>query len=620
MKKRDSVDLAWRLAMAVTEDLNVHCRSFAENYWVFPEEGIATPPLEVHHDAVHRKMVGAIRGRNLKALIGCIDSVWEAYHTPDAIRLIRQVRALFCKNAQFSDKKTCLPKGIASFKLAERICAITNKRLNYYHLFPERLDDALSYQMSIVQRTVEKVMGDLDVFIDSIPDRVRLTSGATEHLPRARALPHMKLRGKIRCSPGAAPLVDALYRSFGISAPPFTLTAFNRVSMVEKNWTTYRVIACESTGTMPLQLAFDSWIKERLLLCLGIDLRDQERNFQMARQASIDGFNATVDMRMASDLTSLGVVAVSASRRWFSFLLRLRASHYSLKEYDNSVTRGRYAKFSSMGNGCTFGLETLLFAAACVAVGSKTYSVYGDDIVIERDLVPALLRLLRHMGFRHNESKTFCEEGPGFRESCGGDFLRGVDVTPFYLRKQVSRASEFCLLVNGLAATTPVDGNTWALLRDLYRKHGGLIGARTDDPAGNIWVDTTTAYRRGLLRYTKYRKDGNFFLSGITTQRQYVVVERCQKSVGSRSRWLWYLEAKRGAGDDVYPDLGLLSRTRCHKLLLQRCDADDFPRSPRVTSDVSIGHQQHKERRLAWIPPCTTAPGHLHRWSDYLLA
>jgi hypothetical protein len=42
------------------------------------------------------------------------------------------------------------------------------------------------------------------------------------------------------------------------------------------------------------------------------------------------------------------------------------------------------------------------------------------------------------LGFEVNVEKTFYDPGPGFRESCGGDYLHGRDVRPFYMRAPVS--------------------------------------------------------------------------------------------------------------------------------------------------------------------------------------
>jgi len=93
-------------------------------------------------------------------------------------------------------------------------------------------------------------------------------------------------------------------------------------------------------------------------------------------------------------------------------------------------------KFSSMGNGYTFELETVIFSAITAAVhemvtgeAAKLHQnvfVYGDDIICKTDVSLDVIAALRWFGFSLNERKSFVS-GP-FRESCGGDYFNGVPV------------------------------------------------------------------------------------------------------------------------------------------------------------------------------------------------
>jgi hypothetical protein len=89
---------------------------------------------------------------------------------------------------------------------------------------------------------------------------------------------------------------------------------------------------------------------------------------------------------------------------------------------DKSYT---FEKISSMGNGFTFALESLIFGAlvrcAIRRTGSvKKSAVYGDDLIVPVTAAPYLKTLLEYFGFQLNEDKSFAA-GP-FRESCGKDF------------------------------------------------------------------------------------------------------------------------------------------------------------------------------------------------------
>jgi hypothetical protein len=130
-----------------------------------------------------------------------------------------------------------------------------------------------------------------------------------------------------------------------------------------------------------------------------------------------------------------------------------------------------------MGNGFTFELESLLFYAIAKTVrhfrrGSGIISVYGDDIIVGSDYAEHLSWVLGYVGFSVNPSKSFID-GP-FRESCGGHYLVGVDVTPFYLRAPISKLRDVIKMANqvrrwsimpGLGMCDPTLEELWKLLK-----------------------------------------------------------------------------------------------------------------------------------------------------------
>jgi hypothetical protein len=88
----------------------------------------------------------------------------------------------------------------------------------------------------------------------------------------------------------------------------------------------------------------------------------------------------------------------------------------------------------AMGIGFTFPLQTLLFYAIVSAIckltkTTGTVSVYGDDLIYPMRIHPYVEKVFTDLGFQLNNDKTFADTD--FRESCGGDFFRGVDVRPF---------------------------------------------------------------------------------------------------------------------------------------------------------------------------------------------
>jgi len=100
-----------------------------------------------------------------------------------------------------------------------------------------------------------------------------------------------------------------------------------------------------------------------------------------------------------------------------------------------------------MGNAFTFELETLIFhslaLAVCDHLGLSTTDVttFGDDVILPKQGVDLFYRVLRTCGFIPNQEKSF-SDGP-FRESCGTDWLRGIDIRPYYQKKLVSGRTLF---------------------------------------------------------------------------------------------------------------------------------------------------------------------------------
>lgn len=217
----------------------------------------------------------------------------------------------------------------------------------------------------------------------------------------------------------------------------------NKIAFVPKSYETFRTIAIEPTMNLFLQLGVDGFIRKRLKRWL-IDLDDQSRNQRLARDGSrhfalLSAF-CTLDLSMASDTIALRLLRELLPVSWYHYL-------YSLRSPSGTVTIGKetrtikYEKISSMGNGYTFAIESLVFAALCHAVikynvgkfKPSLVAVYGDDIIVPRTYATEVIEILQKAGFALNLEKSFIE-GP-FRESCGADWFNGKPVRPVYLTR-----------------------------------------------------------------------------------------------------------------------------------------------------------------------------------------
>ncbi len=233
----------------------------------------------------------------------------------------------------------------------------------------------------------------------------------------------------------------------------FRITPGNRVITVPKNAKTERIIAIEPTMNSYVQKGIGGLIRSRLkrlrdpqgyYIC---NLDDQERNQLLAKEGSIDGLLATIDLSSASDSVSMELVDALLPPDWVIAIKQARSPVGVLPSGETVV----YQKVSSMGNGFTFELESLIFWALSSSVASllrpidHRMSIYGDDIIVPVSICPTLIWVLNYCGFTCNMKKTFTA-GP-FRESCGKHYFRGTDVTPLYIRKDIDtpeRVIWFC--------------------------------------------------------------------------------------------------------------------------------------------------------------------------------
>lgn len=473
---------------------------------------------------------GAIRARDYRYLAGCGDSLLPDVTGAEAWRTILQIEAFFKKNASFTAPLEARLSALLSFEEGERICERTNERLDLFFSEHGENHPDLRKKVKLAQRYIDKVLGDPADFVAKLPQLVRVTTGATATRSRRHALPPLKINKRVTCTPGALPYLDALSAFWGYGDLGGKLISRNRVTFVPKSWKTERTIACEPDGNLPLQLAFDSYAKTRLRR-VGINLSDQTRNQELACEGSISDGLATIDLSMASDTLAYNTVALLLPESWFGYLRSVRSQYYEMYKGE----RKSYHKFSSMGNGATFALETLVFAALAYSVGSKRFSVYGDDIIVETELANDLIELLAFFGFTVNTEKSYTS-GP-FKESCGAHWYSGVRITPKYIRELDRRKATWCHLVNCMMAICKPGGQLEDYLVALVHKASLPLVPFNEDSMSGVWVDTHTAYVKKLIVCATRGR-----YAWRPRMKAYKPTSRAVRFFDSRALFLWFLE------------------------------------------------------------------------------
>lgn len=222
----------------------------------------------------------------------------------------------------------------------------------------------------------------------------------------------------------------------------FNVVRGNTLTVVPKNAKTDRTICYEPHMNIRVQLAIGSYIRGRLAKS-GVNLNDQSINARRAQVASRFGHLCTIDLSSASDTISVELVRELLPPDWFALLNKARSHETLWPDGEWRVNQ----KFSSMGNGFTFELESLIFFALCSAV-TRGVSVYGDDIVAPTAAFHSIRDVLEYAGFTLNVRKSFWEGW--FRESCGSDVFRGLDCTPVYVRSLSGDLDWFIKIHNAL--------------------------------------------------------------------------------------------------------------------------------------------------------------------------
>jgi hypothetical protein len=366
-------------------------------------------------------------------------------------------------------------RAIAKWLAAERENEATNVRLlsvhGEYNVLPR-----VTFERFIAKSCefIEAIIGEMPEDSDYIGG---FSGGASTSKRRTESHPASKFLGKADITTDALPLWNSVYedleawRQFD-SELTIREVRGNVMFTVPKNTEIDRVAAKEPDLNMFLQRGLGSKIRKSLRR-VGINLNDQSRNQSLAREGSITGDLATLDLSSASDSVTTAFVEAVMPIHWFSALNSIR-SKVTMIEDEEHVNE----MFSSMGNGFTFELESLLFYTLARVTAyfrgiPGIISVYGDDLIVPTELVHDLISVLSFFGFQVNTKKSYWEGD--FRESCGGHFVNGADVTPFYLRAPLKNLTDLIKVANAIrhwalrgsdVEYVPEVYALWAKLRD----------------------------------------------------------------------------------------------------------------------------------------------------------
>jgi hypothetical protein len=212
-----------------------------------------------------------------------------------------------------------------------------------------------------------------------------------------------------------------------------------------------------------------------------------------------------------------------------------------------------------MGSAVIFPLQTIIYSCLAIAAvlrsqrasdrfssdaienAARRVRVFGDDIIIPKYAYGYMLKLLHWVGLKVNDTKTF--SGGNFRESCGVDAFRGVDVTPAYLVRAPERVGE-----SDVGSFIEVSNNFWkqgywhtaTWLDSFTSRWNHLIPVIDDDLSG----EGRFSFTGPQITHLRKRWDP------VTQQEQVRVVGfivRTRRTRGSPRQDLhqWFIESPR---------------------------------------------------------------------------
>nr|QDH89542.1 MAG: RNA-dependent RNA polymerase [Leviviridae sp.] len=135
----------------------------------------------------------------------------------------------------------------------------------------------------------------------------------------------------------------------------------NTLFTVAKNSEISRTCCTEPLLNMLMQKALGTWLEERMEAKLGISLAKQpDVNRSLTRQGSVDGTYGTLDLSSASDSISMSLCEWAFPPMFTRWLKRFRSQIVRYPDGHEEELR----MVSTMGNGFTFPLETIIFGCA----------------------------------------------------------------------------------------------------------------------------------------------------------------------------------------------------------------------------------------------------------------
>lgn len=424
-------------------------------------------------------------------------------------------KAKFRPDGSLIDEDALHEEALCSFLTTEARLAA----LSHHSIDSARTTVPIAAVIHTARRKIAELIGEWD--FERVTKGCGFSGGSSTRLKRRDAAPANKFVGRPHVTPGCLPVITEFVRRSPIWADALRqgadgkldvcLVPGNEFFTVDKSATARRPACKEPELNMFIQKGLGDYFRRSLRKVQfdpgskrrskwkGINLDTQEWNAEFAFEASFTGQFATIDLSAASDSISMTLIDKLFDEDWFSYISMIRSPLMTVPKKGGDEVYLLH-KVSTMGNGFTFELESLIFWALTssvvdlMRVSDRRVAVFGDDILCHSEAAPVVCEVLEAVGFIPNQKKTHMV-GP-FRESCGAHYYNGYDVTPFNVTDPLDSAQEVAHLINRLRQwgvrtridTTKVVKYLLSLYRDVDLP---VVPAYLGTKAG-LCVDSTT--------------------------------------------------------------------------------------------------------------------------------
>jgi hypothetical protein len=233
--------------------------------------------------------------------------------------------------------------------------------------------------------------------------------------------------------------VHPIFGVLTLNVPRLVLPSmeYSKVQAVPKSYKASRIIAVESTYRTVKGLQIEKIFRRLDRIYRTLNIQDQTINQMLAQIGSTDGTAATLDASHASDYITKSLFIDLFPSQYVNRVLPFMPDFIEVKGKKRAMQMA-----STSGHTLTFRHESIVYKA--IAQASEEYYdrlfptepithyawAFGDDTIVNSQAYDIAVYFFTKLGLVINEDKSY--RAGAYRESCGKDYILGMDVTSIY--------------------------------------------------------------------------------------------------------------------------------------------------------------------------------------------